>query len=119
MLSRGGELAMHVSRNEEIKHFPEDDREGLLMYVKIFRTKMRSDAGKDELSTWLRKLAGDAKQSTLGQIMNHVETQEYLLTLDTFEPHFNHHKVYSTTWVKTHLHSVSGGVSHETMSKCM
>jgi hypothetical protein len=75
MLARGQELAYHISRNEEIKHFPEDEREGLVMYVKALKNKMRPDADKNEVRDWLRKLAQDTKKSVIGQIMNHAETQ--------------------------------------------
>jgi len=47
----------------------------------------------------------------MGQIMNHRETMGYLITLIDFEPHFNYHVVYSTSWVKKNLHSIGGGVS--------
>ena len=69
---RGNELAIYVSRNKEIKHFPEDECEGMVMFVKLFQMKLESDAGEDELSKWLRKIAQDAKQSVLGQIFNHA-----------------------------------------------
>ena len=109
MEASGNELAIYVSHNKEIKHFPKDECEGMVMFVKLFQMKLESDGGKDELSQWLRKIAQDAKQSVLGRIFNHVETQKYLLLMDAFDPHFNHLKVYSRTWVKTHLHNVSGG----------
>jgi hypothetical protein len=111
MLARGQELAYHISRNEEIKHFPEDEREGLVMYVKALKSKQRPDADVEEAREWLRKLAQDAKKSVLGQIMNHAETQQYLLTLDSLEPHFDYLPVYSISWVKANLHHIGGGVS--------
>ena len=111
MLAKGQELAMYISRNEEIKHFPEDEQEGLLMYIRQYKAKALSDADYNKLGDWLHKLASDMKKSTIGQIMNHRETTDDLITLEDFEPHFNYHVVYSTSWVKKNLHSISGGVS--------
>jgi hypothetical protein len=111
MLARGQELAYHISRNKEIKHFPEDEREGLVMYVKALKSKRRPDADVEEGRDWLRKLAQDTKKSLLGQIMNYAETQKYLLTLDSLEPHFDYLSVYSVSWAKANLHHIGGGVS--------
>lgn len=111
MLADGGELALQLSRNELIRHFAEDEKEGLVMYVRTYMSKLGPDgvlspAGKD----WLRTLGGEAK-SAIAQIMNHTETQRYLLNLEELRPHFAYQTIYSTTWVKANLHNVSGGVS--------
>ena len=36
MEAHGNELAIYVSCNKEIKHFPEDECEGMVMFVKLF-----------------------------------------------------------------------------------
>jgi hypothetical protein len=42
--------------------------------------------------------------------MNHFETREYLMTLDSLGSHFHYRKVYETKWVKDNMHRIGGGV---------
>jgi hypothetical protein len=59
---------------------------------------------------YLRKL-GSSGDPILGQVMNHFETREYLMTLDSLGSHFHYRKVYETKWVKDNMHRIGGGVS--------
>ena len=38
MLAHGEQLAVHVSKNEEVKYLAEDDQEGLVMTVHAYLT---------------------------------------------------------------------------------
>jgi hypothetical protein len=111
MRANGEQLARHISRNEVIKHFPEDDREELVMQLHEFLARSRPGASQAELESWLRKLGADSKKSALGQIMNHRETRAFLITLDEFGDFFHYDPVFSLRWVKSNIHNVGGGVS--------
>ena len=107
MLEDNGRLALHVSRNEEIKYLGEDDWEGMVMTVHEYLMHASKRDGSDA-ETWLLKL-GSQTTSITGQLMNHAETRRYLLCLHHFE-HFGHEVVFGAKWMKKHLHDVSGGV---------
>jgi hypothetical protein len=112
MLAHGERLAVHVSKNEEVKYLAEDDREGLVMMVRAYVTLSKQGVDGTGVEGWLTKL-GTQTNSTVGQVMNHVETRKYLLSLHKFDPLFAYKTAYSARWVKKHLHDVSGGVSNE------
>jgi hypothetical protein len=108
MLSGHGRLALHVSRNEEVKYLGEDDREGMVMTVREYLMIAAKGSGTTEVEAWLAKL-GTQTNSIIGQVMNHNETRRYLLALHRFD-HFGYQQVFSARWMKKHLHDVSGGV---------
>lgn len=110
MLGDGARLALHVSRNEEITHLGEDDREGTVMTIREYLMLSAKGPLAPEVVAWLKKL-GQMANSTIGQIMNHEETRKYLLNLHKFDPIFGSQQVFSARWVKKNLHNVSGGVS--------
>lgn len=112
MLGNGSRLAVHVSKNEEVKYLAEDDREGLVMTVREYITLSKQGVNGTAVEGWLTKL-GTQTNSTVGQVMNHVETRKYLLSLHKFDPLFAYKTVYSARWAKKSLHDVSGGVSNE------
>lgn len=112
MLANGERLAVHVSKNEEVKYLAEDDKEGLIMTVREFVTLTKQGGDLSSLESWLMKL-GTSTNSIVGQVMNHAETLDYLSSIHRFDPLFVYKTVYSARWVKKTLHDVSGGVSNE------
>lgn len=106
--AKTGGLAIHLSRNEEMKHFKEGDEEGLAMLFQDYVGK-ELEGGK-VLEEWLKGVARSST-SVHGQVMNHNESIRYLKTLESLGRHFRHSPVYSTAWIKDKLHRVSGGVS--------
>jgi hypothetical protein len=117
MLDGNERLALHVSRNEEIKYLGEDDREGMVMTVREYLTLKSKGGDGSEVEAWLTKL-GSQTSSIVGQVMNHAETRKYLLCLHHFE-HFGYKTAFGARWMKKHLHEVCGGVSNNNVIKRM
>jgi hypothetical protein len=109
MLANGERLAVHVLKNEEVKYLVEDNKEGLIMMVREFMTLTKQGGDVSSVESWLMKL-GTSTNSIVGQVMNHAETLDYLMSLHRFDPLFAYKRVYSARWVKKTLHDVSGGV---------
>lgn len=114
MLSDNGRLALHVSRNEEVKYLGEDDREGMVMTVREYLMLTSKGTASSEVELWLQKL-GTHTNSIIGQLMNHVETRKYMLCLHRFDL-FGYQVVFGARWMKKHLHDVYGGVSNHLYS---
>ena len=103
-------MAIHILRNMIVKHYVEMDSEKLLMILRMYILTLDGQ-GKDKGEAYLRSI-GREKKSDITQVMNHAETREYLLVLDSLEEHFHFHDIFSTWWIHKHLHLIGGGVSH-------
>jgi hypothetical protein len=109
MLANSVELAIHISCNPLVKHYVETDGEGLLMELRMYQAKVTM--GLVGVMVQYLNALGKKKKLDIGQVMNHIEMCKYLLLMDSLGKHFHYHQVFSTQWIKKHLHVIGGGVS--------
>jgi hypothetical protein len=105
LLADGEMLATELSRNEKKLQYAESDSENLLMTFRTWRG-LKGDKAEE----YLRSL-GKNLSSGLAQVLNHQESRELLIALDDMQPHFHYTEPFTTTWIKRHIHGISGGVS--------
>ncbi len=98
-------LATELSRNEKKLQYAESDSESLLMTFRTWRA-LQGDKAEEFLKSLSKNLS-----SGLAQVLNHQESREFLISLDDMQPHFHYTEPFTTTWIKRHLHGISGGVS--------
>lgn len=106
MLANGEELANHISRNEFEFQYVETEAEGLCMELKEY---LNTEGDEEKRRRYLKKVG--SKSSVVGQIMNHRETRNYLIGINSLGAHFEHREVFDSKWVKENMHSIGGGVS--------
>ena len=98
-------LATELSRNEKKLQYTESDSENLLMTFRMWRG-LEADKAEEFL-----KSLGKNLNSGLAQVLNHQGSRQLLIALDDLQPHFHYTEPFTTTWIKRHIHSISGGVS--------
>ena len=104
MLANGEELANHISWNEFEFRYMETEAEGLRMELKEY---LNTEGDEEKWRRYLKKVG--SKSSVVGQIMNHRETRNYLIGINSLGEHFEHWEVFDSKWVKENMHSIGGG----------
>jgi len=90
-------------------HYDEGLAEKLEQWLKKYKAEEKQGREK-ELVTWVATVSKQ-KNSKLGQILNCMETQEYLEDLEEFSPHFMVDEFYSQGFCVEFLPNMNGGVS--------
>jgi hypothetical protein len=101
--------ARHLSSNAYIHHYDEGPAEKLDAWVTEYMAQTEQCTPR-ELQAWISKIS-KAKNSKLGQILNHEESRSYLEALREFRPHYNVDNIFSMNFCVDVLHDISGGVS--------
>jgi hypothetical protein len=109
MLKNRAAGARHISSNAYVHHYDEGPAEKLDAWLTEYLAQAELMTPK-ELQGWISKVS-KAKNSKLGQILNHEETRSYLETLRQFRPHFNVDHIFSMNFCVDALHDINGGVS--------
>jgi hypothetical protein len=114
MLADGAAGARHLSSNAYTHHYDEGPAEKLDSWFADYLAQAEQKTPK-QLQAWVSHIA-KAKNSKLGQILNHTETREYLLQLRDFRPHFNVDSYFSMHFCMDTLHHINGAVSPQNIN---